>query len=51
VAPKKESVLLQIPSAIGPETGNFLFNPLHADVKKFRIAETFSYPFDARLKK
>jgi RES domain-containing protein len=48
---KKESVLLQIPSAIVPETGNFLFNPLHPDAKTFRIAGAFSYPFDARLKK
>ena len=48
---KKESVLLQIPSAIVPETENFLFNPLHPEAKKFRIAEAFSYPFDARLKK
>jgi RES domain-containing protein len=48
---KKESVLLQIPSAIVPETENFLFNPLHPEARKFRIAEAFSYPFDARLKK
>lgn len=48
---KKESVLLQIPSAIVPETGNFLFNPLHPAAKTFRIAEAFSHPFDARLKK
>jgi RES domain-containing protein len=48
---KKESVLLQIPSAIVPETGNFLFNPIHPEAKKFRIAGAFSYPFDARLKK
>ena len=49
--PKKESVLLQIPSAIVPETGNFLFNPIHPDARKFRIAGAFSYPFDSRLKK
>jgi RES domain-containing protein len=48
---KKESFVLKIPSTIVPETANFLFNPMHRDAKKFRIAEVFSYPFDARLKK
>lgn len=47
---KIETVLLRIPSAIVPETANFLFNPRHADAKKFRIAETFLHPFDARIK-
>jgi RES domain-containing protein len=47
---KNEDVLLQVPSAIVPETANFLFNPLHADAVKFRIADVFSYPFDVRLK-
>jgi RES domain-containing protein len=48
---KKASVLLQIPSTIVPETRNFLFNPIHPDAKKFRIAGAFAYPFDAPLKK
>ena len=48
---KNRSALLQIPSAIVPETANFLFNPLHADAARFRISETFLYPFDVRLKK
>jgi RES domain-containing protein len=48
---KKEAVLLRIPSAIVPETWNFLFNPAHPDAKKFRIVGAFAYPFDARLKK
>ncbi len=48
---KNGSVLLQVPSAIVPETTNFLFNPSHSDAAKFNIAETFSYPFDVRLKK
>jgi RES domain-containing protein len=46
----KEGVLLQVPSAIVPETANFLFNPMHIDAAKFRIAQAFAYPFDARLK-
>lgn len=45
-----KSVLLRVPSALVPETANFLFNPLHADAARFRIAETFTYPFDVRLK-
>ena len=47
---RKQTVLLQVPSAIVPETANFLFNPMHADAAKFRIADVFSYPFDVRLK-
>lgn len=47
---RNESVLLRVPSAIVPETVNFLFNPSHKQAAKFRIAEAFSYPFDHRLK-
>ncbi len=47
---KKQPVLLQVPSAIVPETANFLFNPSHVDAAKFFVAEAFSYPFDYRLK-
>ena len=48
---KNGSVLLQVPSAIVPETNNFLFNPSHPDAARFNIAESFLYPFDVRLKK
>lgn len=47
----RESVLLRVPSAIVPETANFLFNPLHPDAKKFRVTEALRCPFDARIKK
>jgi RES domain-containing protein len=47
---KNESVLLEVPSVIVPETVNFLFNPSHKQAAKFSIADTFSYPFDLRLK-
>ncbi|MGB7191164.1 MAG: RES family NAD+ phosphorylase [Acidobacteriaceae bacterium] len=47
----KESALLRVPSAIVPETTNFLFNPLHPDAKKFRVTEALRCPFDARIKK
>jgi RES domain-containing protein len=43
-------VLLQVPSAIVPETVNFVFNPAHRDAERFYIAGVFSWPFDARLK-
>jgi RES domain-containing protein len=48
---KNRSVLLKVPSAIVPETFNFLHNPLHRDAKRFRIANAFPYPFDVRLKR
>jgi RES domain-containing protein len=45
------SVLFKVPSAIVPQTMNFLFNPHHRDAKRFRIVDTLTYPFDARLKR
>jgi RES domain-containing protein len=48
---KKDTAVLRVPSAIVPETVNFLLNPAHPDAKKFRIVETFLYPLDIRLKK
>jgi len=45
-----EGVLLRVPSAIVPETSNYLLNPLHADAKSFAIVEVFQWPFDVRLK-
>jgi len=47
---KSEAVLLRIPSAIVPQTANFLFNPLHLDARKFHIVEVLTYPFDVRIK-
>jgi RES domain-containing protein len=47
---KRESVLLAVPCAIVPETTNFLFNPMHVEAALFRIRDSFSYPFDVRLK-
>jgi RES domain-containing protein len=45
-----QGALLQVPSAIVPETFNFLLNPQHPDAAKFQIAGVFAWPFDARLK-
>jgi RES domain-containing protein len=47
---RKESALLRVPSAVAPQTGNFLFNPTHSAAPEFRIAEILVYPFDRRLK-
>jgi len=47
---KKQGVLLRVPSALVPETANFLFNPMHADSARYGITGVFEYPFDVRLK-
>ncbi|MGH9586041.1 MAG: RES family NAD+ phosphorylase [Acidobacteriaceae bacterium] len=47
----KKTVLLRVPSAIIPETANYLFNPVHPDAKKFRVTEALRCPFDARIKR
>lgn len=46
-----DSVLLRVPSAIVPETTNYLFNPSHPKGTEFRIVEAIPYPSDPRLKK
>jgi RES domain-containing protein len=46
---KKEGVLLQLPSAIVPQTTNFLFNPLHPGAGRFQIVQALTYPFDSRI--
>ena len=48
---RNDATLLRIPSALVPETANFLFNPLHRDARKFKITEMLRYPFDARIKR
>lgn len=47
---QRKSVLMRVPSALVPETENFVFNPLHPDAVQFRVSDLFPYPFDARLK-
>jgi len=47
---RRKSVLLEVPSAIVPETANLLFNPLHPDSANFHIVAEFAYPFDIRIK-
>jgi RES domain-containing protein len=44
------AALLRVPSALVPETANYLLNPLHADARHFQIEDSYVFPFDARLK-
>jgi RES domain-containing protein len=44
------SALLRIPSALVPESANYLLNPLHKDAGLYQIEKSYQYPFDARLK-
>lgn len=48
---RNDSALLRVPSAIVPETVNYLFNPSHPNAAEFRIIEEIAYPFDTRLKR
>jgi RES domain-containing protein len=48
---KKDGVLLRVPSAIVPETMNYLFNPIHQQAKDIRIVEVIAYPFDEWIKR
>jgi RES domain-containing protein len=44
------SALLRVPSALVPETSNYLLNPAHEDAALFHIEADFVYPFDVKLK-
>jgi len=46
----RRSALLCVPSALVPETWNYLLNPSHPDAVQFEIARSYEYPFDLRLK-
>jgi RES domain-containing protein len=43
------SPLLQVPSALVPETWNVLLNPQHAEANLLKIIRTYEHAFDARL--
>jgi RES domain-containing protein len=43
------SALLEVPSAIVPETSNWLLNPDNADQRKIRVEWRKQYPYDGRL--
>jgi RES domain-containing protein len=46
----RTSTLLRVPSALVPETLNYLLNPSHSDAGQFQIEKSWTYPFDVRLK-
>jgi RES domain-containing protein len=45
----RRSALARVPSAILPETFNYLLNPLHPDAARITIAKTRSALLDSRL--
>lgn len=45
----QRSALARVPSAIVPDTFNYLLNPLHKDASRVRIAESQRAIFDPRL--
>lgn len=47
---QSQSAILAIPSAIVPETLNFLINPQHPDASRLRIIDVQQVPLDTRLK-
>jgi RES domain-containing protein len=44
-----ESALLEVPSAIVPETFNVLLNPSHRDAARVKVLWHKRYPYDRRL--
>ena len=44
-----ESALLEVPSAILPNTSNVLLNPLHPDAGRIGVVWQQPYPFDRRF--
>jgi RES domain-containing protein len=45
----RRSALARVPSAILPDTFNYLFNPLHPDATRIKIAATTKAALDTRL--
>jgi RES domain-containing protein len=45
----KRSALLQVPSAIAPETLNVLLNSAHEEARRLKIVSHREYPWDLRL--
>jgi RES domain-containing protein len=44
-----QTALLEVPSAILPETSNVLLNPLHPEAAQINVLWHEAYPFDKRL--
>jgi RES domain-containing protein len=45
----QRSALARVPSALMPQTSNYLLNPLHPDAKRIKIAAAEPAVFDMRL--
>lgn len=45
----KQSLLLEVPSALVPETTNILINPMHEEAGLLKIIRIYEHAFDARL--
>ena len=45
----RETALARVPSAIAPQTWNYLLNPGHPDAKQVAVAEVIRERFDNRL--
>lgn len=48
---KKETLILQLPSAIIENEYNYLINPLHPEITKIKIVDKRDYFYDQRLGK
>jgi RES domain-containing protein len=46
---ERPSLLLEVPSALVPETWNVLINPLHPEASLLKITKTYEHAFDTRL--
>lgn len=46
---ENRTLLLEVPSALVPETWNILINPRHSELNKLKIAARYQHAFDARL--
>jgi len=44
-----QSLLAKVPSAILPESTNYLFNSSHSAISNASIVEVISFPFDERI--
>jgi RES domain-containing protein len=50
-ATRKQSAVLEVPSAVIPSEVNYLLNPQHLDFAHVRIGAATPFPFDPRLVK
>jgi RES domain-containing protein len=45
----KKTVVIAVPSAVIPDSNNYLINPLHTDIKKLVIGKPAHFLFDPRM--